>query len=117
LVSRQRAENLHQCRRLLLPLLVAAALASAAPSASSAATTITPAALPHCPRCGGCRFLKIELPKEAGLPLAWCEDTSWRQTVRDRHRARSGTAVRYAVRAATTRRRVGLDNGLILARA
>jgi hypothetical protein len=76
LANRQRAAKVQLSRRLLLPLLVAAALASAASSAAGAAMTITPAALPHCSQCGGCRFIRGELPRERGLTSTEGRDTS-----------------------------------------
>jgi hypothetical protein len=61
LANRHRAEKLKVCRRLLLPLSVMAAPATAATASD---TKIAPAPTPLCPKCGGCRFHRIELPKE-----------------------------------------------------
>ena len=36
---------------------------------------IEPALAQHCPRCGGCRFIRIELPKEAEAALAAADTT------------------------------------------
>jgi hypothetical protein len=65
LASRHRADKLKECRRLLLVVNAAAVLAcvDAAP-ASDASERIKPADMPHCPQCGGQRFLCIALPKE-----------------------------------------------------
>ena len=66
LANRQRAEKLHLCRRLLLPVTVAGPAADAGKAACDAkGDAATPAAAPHCPRCGGCRFVRFELPAEA----------------------------------------------------
>src|SRR5438874_562833 len=64
LANRHRADKLKLSRRLLLPVRVAAAHAGAEPSAASGSSKIEPAPVPHCPKCGGCRFLRIELAKE-----------------------------------------------------
>jgi hypothetical protein len=65
LANGQRAEKLPLCRRLLaVPQSLAAAPAAAA---DSDAAKIEPAALPHCPNCGGCRFVRIALPKSDAL--------------------------------------------------
>ena len=72
LANRQRTGKLKLSRQLLLPVTVAAA----APLASSGSSKIEPAPVPHCPKCGGCRFLRIELAKElAGAPTSG-DDTS-----------------------------------------
>jgi hypothetical protein len=71
--NRHRAEKLALARRLLLPLSVAAPLAPEEPSTDSHAATMYPAPMPHCPKCGGCRFLRMELPKGPGRG---CGDTS-----------------------------------------
>jgi len=59
--SRTRAAKLKECRRLLL--VVNAAAVTYAPSPEPA--RIDPAQAPHCPQCGGRRFVRIALPKEA----------------------------------------------------
>jgi Putative transposase/Transposase zinc-binding domain len=65
LASRHRADKLKECRRLLLVVNAAAVLACAdAAPASDASERIKPADMPHCPQCGGQRFLCIALPKE-----------------------------------------------------
>ncbi len=70
LANRHRKEKLTLCRRLLLPLA-----AQPVPTEAKADAVIEPALAQHCPRCGGCRFIRIELPREAeaALPAA---DTS-----------------------------------------
>jgi hypothetical protein len=62
LASRGRNAKLKESRRLLL-LVNAAALFACAPPARDA-TEINPAPLPHCPHCGGQRFLRLALPQE-----------------------------------------------------
>jgi hypothetical protein len=57
LANRHRADKLHLCRRLLLPVIVM--------GMPVAVDAVAPAAVPCCPKCGGCRFVRIELPKEA----------------------------------------------------
>jgi hypothetical protein len=71
LANRQRAAKLERSRRLLLPAMVAAA--SVEPALTLDAPKIEPAPVPHCPQCGGCRFVTFELPKEVS---ASCGDTS-----------------------------------------
>jgi hypothetical protein len=66
LANRYRAEKLQPARRLLLPLSVAAEATDAKPSQESNEMKVDPAVLPHCPQCGGQRFLRIELPSEPG---------------------------------------------------
>jgi hypothetical protein len=61
LANRHRAEKLALCRRLLLPLAAVIGTDSTEPS-KEAEAAVDPASLPHCPQCGGCRFLRIELP-------------------------------------------------------
>ena len=69
LANRHRAGKLTLCRRLLLPAQVAA---NVEPACAPDPATITAAATPHCPQCGGCRFVTFELPKE----VSPCGDTS-----------------------------------------
>jgi hypothetical protein len=80
LANRQRADKLKLSRRLLLPVTVAAANAGAnagaEPWAAHGASKIDPAPVQHCPKCGGCRFLRIELPKETDVASALGGDTS-----------------------------------------
>jgi Putative transposase len=65
LANRHRTEKLKECRRLLLVVNAAAVLACAdAGAVDNASERIQPAELPHCPQCGGQRFLRIALPKE-----------------------------------------------------
>lgn len=73
LANRQRADKLNLSRRLLMPVTVAAASAAGESSSASASSQIEPAPLQHCPKCGGCRFITLELPREVS---ASCADTS-----------------------------------------
>jgi Putative transposase/Transposase zinc-binding domain len=73
LANRQRADKLNLSRRLLLPATIATTNAGVDASAANGATAIDPAPAPYCPKCGGCRFVSIELPKEVS---ASCADTS-----------------------------------------
>lgn len=72
LANRHREEKLNVCRRLLLPIAV---LGTSAPPT---ATEVAPASMPHCPQCGGCRFVRRELPlKATETPSTTaCVDTS-----------------------------------------
>jgi len=63
LANRHRDDKLRRCRRLLLPWNVAGGGAPVESRAASKAA-VEPASLPHCPHCGGCRFVRRELPKE-----------------------------------------------------
>lgn len=72
LANRHRAEKLALCRRLLAATMIAA-LANVEPASASDPATIAPATAPHCPQCGGCRFVTLELPKEVNRS---CADTS-----------------------------------------
>jgi len=76
LASRRREEKLKECRRLLLVVNAAVALAVAGPSPQSEGVRIDPAKLPHCPQCGSQRFLRIALPKEETAAGPTCSDTS-----------------------------------------
>jgi hypothetical protein len=75
LANRQRGEKLQRSRQLLLVVNLAATLAGAELTPREA-VRIEPAALPHCPRCGGQRFLRSELPKEERGAGLVCGDTS-----------------------------------------
>ncbi len=75
LANRQRGQKLALSRQLLLLLSLAALTCASAPLAS-ASPQVDPAVVPCCPQCGGCRFIRLELPKEAGMPLALDRDTS-----------------------------------------
>jgi hypothetical protein len=70
LASRHRQEKLQQSRQLLLVVNLATALACAELTLPRDAAGIKPAQLPHCPRCGGQRFIRIALPKEGTQPSA-----------------------------------------------
>jgi hypothetical protein len=76
LANRPRAEKLALSRRLLLPVIVAAAVVGAEPSAANGSTKVDPAPVQHCPKCGGCRFVRIELSKETAVAHALEGDTS-----------------------------------------
>jgi len=59
LANRQRSDKLQLCRRLLLPQTAAAGLAAL--PADAGQEQVAPAPPPHCPKCGGCRLLRIPL--------------------------------------------------------
>ena len=61
LANRQRAEKLHDCRRLLLARTAALNAAGTPTKATSDKAEIEPAQHPVCPRCGGCRLERLEL--------------------------------------------------------
>jgi hypothetical protein len=67
LANRHRGDELRRCRGLLLPVSVAAVCGAAEPPAASEAVAIDPSSLPHCPQCGGCRFVRRELAKEGAV--------------------------------------------------
>jgi Putative transposase/Transposase zinc-binding domain len=69
LANRHRQEKLALSRRLLL----AAGLQIGA--GVEAGAKATAALVPTCPRCGGCRFVRIELPKQADAAISG-QDTS-----------------------------------------
>ncbi len=70
LANRHRKQKLALCRRLLLPLA-----AQPAPTAAQKDAVIEPALAQRCPHCGGCRFIRIELPREGEAALT-AADTS-----------------------------------------
>jgi len=80
--NRHRADKLKVCRRLLLPVAVMGTTAEPATQRSplQPSTTVeakvTPAPAQHCPRCGGCRFIRLPLPKETDDRGAARVDTS-----------------------------------------
>ena len=80
--NRHRADKLKVCRRLLLPVAVMGTAAEPATQRSplqpstTAEAKLTPAPAQHCPRCGGCRFIRLPLPKEADDSGAARVDTS-----------------------------------------
>jgi len=77
LANRPRAAKLKLSRRLLLPVtVVSAANAAAAPGAALDTAQVAPASAPHCPQCGGCRFIRIELLQDASVAPARRADTS-----------------------------------------
>ena len=63
LANRQRDDKLALCRRLLLPQMAAAGLAAL--PADAGQEVVAPAPPPHCPKCGGCRLLRLPLNDEA----------------------------------------------------
>jgi len=75
LANRQRADKLELCRRLLLVQAIAAGLTGAEPTASDK-EEVKPALPPHCPKCGGCRLVRIELVKQGVGGEASHGDTS-----------------------------------------
>jgi hypothetical protein len=70
LASRHRQEKLQQSRQLLLVVNLATALACAELTLPGDAAPIDPAQLPHCPHCGGQRFIRSALPKQGMQPPA-----------------------------------------------
>jgi hypothetical protein len=66
LANRRRAQKLDLCRRLLLPVNAAAELTLEPPVAPSAGLDLEPASVPHCPQCGGQRFVRLGLPRAPG---------------------------------------------------
>jgi Putative transposase/Transposase zinc-binding domain len=75
LASRYRQDKLRRSRQLLAVVNLAAALACAERTAPPDGARIEPAALPHCPQCGGQRFIRSALPRE-GSASAPRGDTS-----------------------------------------
>jgi predicted RNA-binding Zn-ribbon protein involved in translation (DUF1610 family) len=75
LASRHRQDKLKRSRQLLMVVNPATALACAELTLPRDAARIEPAAPPHCPHCGGQRFLRSALPRE-GTATAACGDTS-----------------------------------------
>lgn len=81
LANRHRDAKLQRSRQLLLAVNLATALACAELTLSHSAERceaerIAPAASPHCPHCGGNRFLRMPLPAEEPALQATCGDTS-----------------------------------------
>jgi Putative transposase/Transposase zinc-binding domain len=76
LANRQRQDKLQQSRQLLAAVNLAAALARAARAPPRAGAAIEPARLPHCPHCGGQRFLRLALPPEGTAASPTRGDTS-----------------------------------------
>ena len=66
LASRHRAAKLKRSRLLLMVLNLATALDCAELTLSRDAARIEPAVPPHCPHCGGKRFIRMALPTEEG---------------------------------------------------
>ena len=67
LANRRREERLALCRRLLLPLAVSGGASDSEIAAKTANTSdgaVAPTSPPHCPKCGGCRLVSFELPKD-----------------------------------------------------
>jgi Putative transposase/Transposase zinc-binding domain len=69
LANRQRADKLHDCRRLLLPLTAVVNASGMPIKAADDKAEIVPAQRPVCPRCGGCRLERIELCNAASADL------------------------------------------------
>jgi len=69
LASRHRQAKLQRSRQLLMVLNLATALTCAELTLPRDAGRVEPAAVPHCPSCGGQRFLRLALPSEGAAPL------------------------------------------------
>ncbi len=66
LANRRREEKLTACRRLLFALTAISVAAEPGQDAAKTDGVATdPAAAQRCPKCGGCRFTRFELPAEA----------------------------------------------------
>jgi hypothetical protein len=65
LANRQRADNLHHCRRLLLPLTAVANTTAVPTQAATDVAEVAPAQRPICPKCGSCRLERLELGQAA----------------------------------------------------
>jgi hypothetical protein len=76
LANRQRAEKLHDCRRLLLPRTALASTAGQPTKPPSDGAEIAPAQCPSCPRCGSCRLERIELSLAAEAAAVRGENSS-----------------------------------------
>jgi hypothetical protein len=63
LANRRRQERLDVCRRLLLVATVTAQLARD----GADTVPVEPAREPSCPKCGGTRFVRLDLPKADGV--------------------------------------------------
>jgi hypothetical protein len=74
LANRQRADKLAWCRRLLLPVTVAASWAGGASGGAAAEALPSPPA--PCPQCGGVRFVRLELLRAGSVPGPEGSDTS-----------------------------------------
>ena len=61
LANRQRADKLHDCRRLLLPLTAVVNASGMPTKVADEKAEIAPAQRPVCPRCGGSRLERVEL--------------------------------------------------------
>jgi hypothetical protein len=69
LANRHRAAKLQRSRELLMVLNLATALACAELTLPRDAARVEPAAVAHCPQCGGQRFLRVALPREEARPF------------------------------------------------
>jgi hypothetical protein len=76
LASRHREDKLQRSRQLLMVRDLQTALACTELTGPRDGAAIEPAALPHCPECGGRRFLRLPLPEEPMRPPAGGGDTS-----------------------------------------
>jgi Putative transposase/Transposase zinc-binding domain len=65
LANRRREEKLTVCRRLLFAVTAMSAAEPGKDAAKTDGAAIDPAATPRCPKCGGCRCTRFELPSEA----------------------------------------------------
>ncbi len=74
LANRRREERLATCRRLLALLAPPTATTAADNEATKTDAALDPAETPHCPHCGGRRFVYFELPAERCDPVR--SDTS-----------------------------------------
>jgi len=68
LANRDREARLDGCRRLLLVVNAAQALID--PNASAPSSAVKPAAVPCCPKCGGQRWVCLELPEGGAASMA-----------------------------------------------
>jgi hypothetical protein len=66
LANRQRQQRLDACRHLLFAATLTAQLARD----NGDTVAVEPASKPCCPRCGGTRFVRLDLPETAGMPPA-----------------------------------------------
>jgi hypothetical protein len=76
LANRHREAKLSRSRQLLMVVNLGAALACAELTLPRDASRIEPAQAPHCPQCGGQRFVRIALSKEGAAENPACGDTS-----------------------------------------
>jgi len=70
LANRHRQQRLDGCRRLLFVKAGERRGVSATCAAPDEVPTVEPASKPCCPRCGGTRFVRLDLPTTAETELA-----------------------------------------------